>query len=85
VPLPAGRYVRISVQDHGRGIAPQDLDRIFEPYYTTKRTGCGLGLPISQSIVLGHRGHLGLESEVGKGTTFTIHLPAADGQASPPS
>ncbi len=84
-PLPAGRYVRISIQDHGRGIAPQDLDRIFEPYYTTKRTGCGLGLPISQSIVLGHRGHLGLESEVGKGTTFTIHLPAADGQASPPS
>jgi len=84
-PLPPGRYIRISVQDHGRGIAPQDLDRIFEPYYTTKKTGCGLGLPISQSIVLGHRGHLAVESKVGVGTTFTMYLPAADGNLTLPT
>lgn len=85
IPLPPGRYIRISVQDHGRGIAPQDLDRIFEPYYTTKKTGNGLGLPISQSIVLGHRGHLAVESKVGQGTTFTMYLPATERDPPQPS
>ncbi len=77
--LAPDRYVRISLQDNGRGIAPEDLDRIFEPYYTTKKKGSGLGLSIAQSIVLGHHGHLLVDSKQGEGTTFSVLLPAAGG------
>ena len=72
-----GRYVRISVQDHGVGIAPEQLPRIFEPYYTTKRQGSGLGLSVCYSIVDRHHGALVVESEPGAGATFFVYLPAA--------
>ena len=74
--LVEGRYVRISVADHGVGIEPELLPRIFEPYYTTKEHGSGLGLAVCYSIVNRHRGALVVESEPGAGTTFYVYLPA---------
>jgi PAS domain S-box-containing protein len=85
VPLPAGRYVCVRVIDHGAGIEPRHLDRIFDPYFTTKATGTGLGLATAHSIVTRHGGHIGVKSEVGEGTTFTLHLPASPGRAVPAS
>jgi signal transduction histidine kinase/DNA-binding NarL/FixJ family response regulator len=61
--------------DSGVGIAPENLDKIFEPFYTTKATGTGLGLGISHTIIASHGGRMTVESEVGKGTTFTVWLP----------
>jgi PAS domain S-box-containing protein len=72
-----GRYVRITVQDHGVGIAPEQLPRIFEPYFTTKRQGSGLGLSVCYSIVNRHQGALVVESDPGAGATFFVYLPAA--------
>jgi len=77
VSLPPGRYVRITVADEGVGIAPDVLERIFDPYFTTKSTGSGLGLASSFSIIRNHDGHIGVESTPGVGTTFTIHLPCS--------
>jgi len=76
--LEFGRYVRIRVRDEGPGIAPDQLDRLFEPFFTTKKNGTGLGLATANLIVRSHRGRIDVSSEVGRGTTFTIHLPAAD-------
>ncbi len=68
-------YIQIDVTDHGCGIEPENLDRIFDPYFTTK-SGCnGLGLAISYSIIKKHGGHLLCRSKVGVGTTLTIVLP----------
>ena len=76
-PLVAGRYVRIVVKDHGPGIPPEDLHRVFDPYFTTKPGGSGLGLAIAHSIVTRHQGHIAVESQPGVGTTFAVHLPAS--------
>ncbi|MBI1864198.1 MAG: hypothetical protein HYR98_00370 [Nitrospirae bacterium] len=81
VVLPPGKYVRISVQDHGAGIAPENLQRIFEPYFTTKRKGTGLGLAATYSIVRNHGGHIAVESALGRGTTFTVYLPVSEAAA----
>jgi signal transduction histidine kinase/CheY-like chemotaxis protein len=75
--LPAGRYARLTISDQGTGIPPDLLSRIFEPYFTTKRTGNGLGLATVHSIVRKHNGQIEIASVLGKGTTFTIWLPAA--------
>jgi PAS domain S-box-containing protein len=75
--LEPGDYVRISIADNGSGIAPEHLSRIFDPYFTTKTTGSGLGLSTSYSIIHKHEGLLQVESAVGKGTTFSIYLPAS--------
>ncbi len=77
--LKAGRYVCISVQDHGTGIPPENLPRIFDPYFTTKKHGSGLGLASSYSIIRKHDGEIRVESELGRGTVFHIYLPAAEG------
>jgi PAS domain S-box-containing protein len=77
-PLDPGAYVRISVRDNGCGIAPDILSRIFDPYFTTKGTGRGLGLATAYSIVAKHRGHLSVDSTPGMGTTVRIHLPASE-------
>ncbi|MCU0791742.1 MAG: ATP-binding protein [Opitutaceae bacterium] len=82
--LPAGRYVRITVADEGTGIAPENLPRIFDPFFTTKPTGSGLGLSTSYSIVARHGGLLSVESAQGVGTTFTVHLPASEGEVARP-
>ncbi len=76
--LPPGRYVRLDITDHGPGIQRADLTRIFDPYFTTKLRGSGLGLATVHSIVKKHAGHINAESELGKGTTFTIWLPAVE-------
>src|SRR6266436_1234752 len=72
-----GRRARIDVIDSGRGIAPDDISKVFEPYYSTKETGTGLGLAIVKKAVDDHHGTISVKSKVGEGTTFTITLPAA--------
>ena len=72
------RGVRLHLTDTGTGIAREDLDRIFQPYYSTRAGGTGLGLPTVKRIVTEHRGTLEVQSEVGRGTRFTLHLPATD-------
>ncbi len=76
-PLPAGDYLRLEIADTGHGIAPNHLSRMFEPFFTTKEHGTGLGLATVYSIVQKHRGHVSVESEFGRGTTFRVWLPAA--------
>ena len=71
----AGRIVEISVSDTGGGIAPEDLERIFDPFYTTKADGTGLGLSVCYRIVQRHGGEMEVESELGVGTTLIIRLP----------
>jgi signal transduction histidine kinase len=79
--------VQLLVQDTGPGIPAEHLAHIFEPLYTTKPGGTGLGLYIVQEIVAAHDGQLTVESVVGQGTTFTLTLPraTADKPACPPS
>ncbi|HNR88043.1 MAG TPA: ATP-binding protein [Spirochaetota bacterium] len=74
----AGPYVRIAIADTGPGIHRRDLARIFDPYYTTKTAGNGLGLAIAHSIVHKHHGSITVSSRAGVGTTFVILLPATD-------
>ncbi len=70
-----GPWLSVEFVDTGTGIPPEDLDRIFEPFYTTKMTGTGLGLGISHSIVSSHGGRLTVSSAIGKGSIFTVWLP----------
>jgi signal transduction histidine kinase/DNA-binding NarL/FixJ family response regulator len=72
-----GRYVRVTVQDAGRGISPDHLSHIFEPYFTTKEKGSGLGLAISYSIVKAHGGSITVQSEPGRGSRFSVYMPAS--------
>ena len=83
VDLPAGKYIRILVEDEGEGIPREQLPKIFDPYFTTKPTGTGLGLATAYSIVARHNGSITVQSAVGVGTTFEIHLPASVKQLSP--
>jgi PAS domain S-box-containing protein len=80
-PLAAGQYVALEVRDNGSGIKPEHLQRIFDPFFTTKKTGTGLGLATVLSIIKRHGGQLGVDSEVGVGTTFTVFLPRAEQEA----
>ena len=73
--LAAGRYARLRVADSGCGMDKATLERIFEPFFTTKFTGRGLGLSAVRGIVLGHGGALQVDSEPGRGTTFTLYFP----------
>ncbi|MBI1418260.1 MAG: response regulator [Limimaricola sp.] len=78
--LPAGHYVLVKVIDEGHGIAPEKVGKIFEPFYTTKRTGegTGLGLSTAYGIVKQTGGFIFVDSEVGIGTVFTLYLPSYD-------
>ena len=84
IPVEAGRYVRISVIDKGVGILPEHFDRIFDPYFTTKQKGSGLGLTICHSVIAGHRGHIAVDSRIGTGTAFHVYLPASGKSVSEP-
>ncbi len=77
LPLNPGPYVRISLQDEGRGIPKEILTKIFDPYFSTKSKGSGLGLATSYSIIKKHDGHIAVESEAGSGAVFHVYLPAS--------
>jgi PAS domain S-box-containing protein len=77
LPLPSGRYVEIKVKDQGIGIPPNYLPKIFDPYFSTKQKGSGLGLATAYSIIKNHEGYMTVESTLGEGSTFFIYLPAS--------
>ena len=79
LPIGPGRYVRVTVSDTGIGIPEEALPRIFDPFYTTKEKGSGLGLTTAYSILRHHDGVITVESEPGKGTTFLLYLPVSKG------
>ncbi len=72
-----GNYVKLTIKDTGIGIPKEHINKIFDPFFTTKQKGSGLGLTIAYSIVKNHNGYMTVESELGKGTSFDIYLPAA--------
>jgi signal transduction histidine kinase/CheY-like chemotaxis protein len=76
--LKAGRYICISIRDEGVGIPQEYLAKIFDPYFTTKQRGSGLGLATVYSIIKSHQGHLEVESAEGVGTVFRLYLPASE-------
>ena len=76
--LPGKCLVKIS--DNGKGMQKSQIDRLFEPYFTTKEKGNGLGLANSHNIVIGHKGSITAESELGVGTSFTITFPVGENQ-----
>ncbi len=76
IPLPPGPYICLRVKDEGCGIPPEYLSRIFDPYFTTKPNGSGLGLAVVLSIIKKHDGYIRVHSRLGKGTSFEIFLPA---------
>ena len=88
IPSGPGKYVKISIRDQGIGIPRDHLTKIFDPYFTTKQKGSGIGLTVAHSIADRHNGYITAESE-GYGSTFHVYLPAAEGafleQSSRPS
>ncbi|MDY6972926.1 MAG: response regulator, partial [Thermodesulfobacteriota bacterium] len=78
LPLNEGKYIKIAIKDSGIGIAREHLPRIFEPYFTTKQKGSGLGLSTSYSIIKNHDGYVTAESEPGVGTNIYFYLPASE-------
>ncbi len=80
--LPGEKYIKITIADKGYGIPEKYLDKIFDPYFSTKQKGSGLGLAVTNSIINKHDGHITVKSEPGEGTTFTIYMPASTKQIS---
>ena len=79
----SGSHVKMSIKDSGVGIPANVLDRVFDPYFSTKQQGSGLGLAISHSIISKHGGHIAVQSTPGVGTTFTVYLPASAQNSEP--
>ena len=77
LPLKAGNYVQVTVTDQGLGIPLDHLSKIFDPYFTTKQKGSGLGLATTYSIIKRHEGHVTVSSALGKGACFAFYLPAS--------
>ncbi|MDY6855581.1 MAG: PAS domain S-box protein [Thermodesulfobacteriota bacterium] len=77
LPLKEGHYIKVSIEDQGHGIPKKDLSNIFDPYFTTKQKGSGLGLSVTYSIIKNHKGYVHVESKVGIGTTFHVLIPAS--------
>jgi len=78
LPLEAGRYIRIVIEDNGCGVPEENLSKIFDPFFTTKSNGTGFGLATAYSILKNHGGYLYVESELNRGTRFFMFLPATD-------
>jgi signal transduction histidine kinase len=74
-----GNEVSLSLIDTGKGMSPEVVGRVFQPFFSTRQGGTGLGLPTTRKIVEAHGGRIDVQSEVGKGTKFTLYLPAAQG------
>ncbi len=83
--VPVGHYVEFAVADSGTGIERENLTRIFDPYFSTREDGSGLGLAVASSIVARHKGRITVESEPGAGSTFRVYLPAIPGEVEKPS
>ena len=81
---PAGAYVEVRLRDTGAGIAPENLSKIFDPFFSTRTNGTGLGLAIAYSVVRKHDGVIRVESTPGQGSTFTLYLPVSPSAAPPP-
>lgn len=81
LPHLSGDFVKLTIRDEGVGISAKYLERIFDPYFSTKQTGSGLGLATVHSIITKHKGHISVESTPDSGTTFTIFLPAEENAA----
>ena len=81
LPLRAGRYVKMTFQDQGSGITEGNINKIFDPFFSTKQTGSGLGLTIAYAIVKRHDGHIVVNSQVGLGTNFDVYLPSSKRKA----
>jgi len=81
LPLEEGKYIKLTIEDKGLGIAKKHLSKIFDPYFTTKQKGSGLGLATTYSIIEKHNGYITVESKLGAGTTFYIYLPATTAEA----
>ncbi|KAA3663780.1 MAG: PAS domain S-box protein [Chloroflexi bacterium] len=79
IEIPDGKFVQIMIQDEGDGIAPQHMDKIFDPYFSTKQKGSGLGLAITHSIIAKHNGRITVDSILDRGTIFAVQLPAVQG------
>lgn len=77
LPLQPGKYVLLKFQDSGSGISEVNLNKIFDPYFTSKKNGSGLGLTTAYSIIKKHDGHITVDSQLGVGTTFNIYLPSS--------
>ncbi len=78
IPLSPGNYICIDLQDSGMGVPEENISKIFDPFFSTKSFGTGLGLTTSYSIVKRHYGHVEVSSKLGYGTRFTIYIPATD-------
>lgn len=76
IPLDSGNYIKIVIEDEGTGIPEEQLSRIFDPFFSTKQTGSGLGLATAYSIVKKHLGHITVESKFGSGSAFIMYLPS---------
>src|SRR5437773_990715 len=81
LPVVPGNYLRVSIVDEGIGIPREHIGRIFDPYFSTKQRGSGLGLATTYSIVKNHGGFLVIESNLGRGTAVRVSLPASSGDA----
>src|SRR5688572_26536862 len=77
--LANGKYLRFTVRDEGVGIEKSNLAKIFDPYFTTKNSGIGLGLSTVYSVITKHGGTIQVNSRIGEGTTFLFYLPASAG------
>lgn len=78
LPIGEGKYVKIVIEDKGIGIPEEYLQKIFDPFFTTKQEGSGLGLSTTYSIIKKHDGYIDVKSDIGKGASFYIYLPASE-------
>lgn len=83
--LAPGGYVKLEIADEGGGVPREMLSRIFDPYFTTKETGNGIGLATCYSLIKKHAGEITVRSEIGQGTTFSVFLPMAEEAPTPPT